>query len=1200
MFRKLLIANRGEIACRIIRTLRRMGVASVAVYSEADVHSAHVRDADEAICIGPAQVAQSYLQSERILDAAAQSGAEAIHPGYGFLSESAEFAAACNARALRFVGPTPEQIKRFGLKHEARALAQQLGVPLLPGSELLPGLSEAEHVAEGIGYPVMLKSTAGGGGIGLRVCHDLASLREGFEAVARLSRSNFKHAGVFVEKFLPTARHIEVQIFGDGRGGVLTLGERDCSAQRRNQKVIEETPAPGLRPETRRALAQQAERLGRAVAYASAGTVEFVLDAQTEQFYFLEVNTRLQVEHGVTEAVTGIDLVEWMILQAAGTWQLPALAPTPRGAAIEVRVYAEDPAKQFQPSTGLLTRVALPSQARCDSWIETGTEVTPHYDPLLAKIIVHADDRAAALVQLRAALADTRLDGLETNLSYLRAIAEEPSFVEGRLTTRSLEALRYTPRSFDVVDGGTQTTVQDYPGRQGHWAVGVPPSGPMDDYAFRCANRLVGNDEGEAALELTLTGPRLVCNARTHVAITGADMRASLDGQPVPMWRAFEVQAGQTLALGAVHGGGVRAYLAVQGGFDIPEYLGSRATFMLGRFGGHAGRALRSGDVLHLRARQIDAELHAPEPLELEAPVYTSRWEIGVLYGPHAAPDFFTVQDIETLLGTDFEVHYNSDRTGVRLIGPRPQWARKDGGDAGLHPSNIHDNAYAIGALDFTGDMPVILGPDGPSLGGFVCPVTIATSERWKMGQLKAGDRVRFLLLKAAEAEHAREERRARPVRAAALPPLAARRALNVGALADVLSQQVARADRPAVTYRRAGDAYLLVEYGPLELDLGLRFRVHVLMQALEERALPGIVDLTPGIRSLQIHYAPHVLSEQRLLDALAELEAQLPNSDDIEVPTRIVHLPLSYEDPSTLLAIEKYMRSVRKEAPWCPSNIEFIRRINGLSHVDDVRRIVFDASYLVLGLGDVYLGAPVATPLDPRHRLVTTKYNPARTWTPENAVGIGGAYLCVYGMEGPGGYQFVGRTLQMWNTYRVTREFPHGRPYLLRFFDQLRFFPVAADELQRIRAHFLEGKYPLRIEPQTFSYRDYRAFLAQHAESIADFGRTQRAAFVAERERWAAAGQDLVQASEPPALQQDEAQLPAGVSAIASPVAGSLWKVLVDVGQHVEMGAPVLIVEAMKTEITVRAQVSGRVQALRIAEGEPVVPGKPLVLLAT
>jgi urea carboxylase len=400
--------------------------------------------------------------------------------------------------------------------------------------------------------------------------------------------------------------------------------------------------------------------------------------------------------------------------------------------------------------------------------------------------------------------------------------------------------------------------------------------------------------------------------------------------------------------------------------------------------------------------------------------------------------------------------------------------------------------------------------------------------------------------------------------------------------------------------YRRAGDDYLLVEYGPLELDLGLRLRVHLLMQALQVRKLPAIHELTPGIRSLQVRYAPELLSCQALLTLLAEVEHELPAVDEIELPTRIVHLPLSWEDPATLLAIEKYMRVVRKDAPWCPSNIEFIRRINGLASVEEVRRIVFDASYLVLGLGDVYLGAPVATPIDPRHRLVTTKYNPARTWTPENAVGIGGAYLCIYGMEGPGGYQFVGRTLQMWNTHRTTREFVPQHPWLLRFFDQIKFYPVAADELLRMRADFLQGKLELRMENETFHFGSYRKFLADHADGIASFKRTQSAAFLAERERWAALGQDLVTPVSPEPGRREHAlsQLPAGMHAVKSPLAGNLWKLLVEPGQRVEAGTPVAIIEAMKTEINVRADQSGRVRELCAEPGATVLAGDRLLVL--
>ena len=308
------------------------------------------------------------------------------------------------------------------------------------------------------------------------------------------------------------------------------------------------------------------------------------------------------------------------------------------------------------------------------------------------------------------------------------------------------------------------------------------------------------------------------------------------------------------------------------------------------------------------------------------------------------------------------------------------------------------------------------------------------------------------------------------------------------------------------------------MEFGPPVLDLGLRLRAHALMQALEARKIDAIIDLTPGIRSLQIHHDPIALPTRNLLALLHDIQRDLPRLEEIVIPTRVVHLPLSWEDPATLVAIEKYTRSVRPDAPWCPSNIEFIRRINGLPSVDDVRRIVFDASYIVLGLGDVYLGAPVATPLDPRHRLVTTKYNPARTWTPENAVGIGGAYLCVYGMEGPGGYQFVGRTVQMWNTHRSTEDFREGKPYLLRFFDEIRFEPVGPDELLRLRESFPYGKTHVRIEESSFRYSTYKRWLEENSASIAAFKRGQQAAFEAERERWRAAGQDVVASVAPPA----------------------------------------------------------------------------------
>jgi len=1218
MFDKVLIANRGAIACRIIRTLRRIGVKSVAVYTDADALSRHVVEADEAYCIGSGTASESYLRADKIFEIARHAGAKAIHPGYGFLSEKADFAEQCAAHGIRFIGPTPQQMRAFGLKHTARELALQNGLPLLPGTGLLEDLDDAFRQAMHIGYPVMLKSTAGGGGIGMRLCWNREELGGAYEAVKHLAQNNFKDAGLFLEKFVENARHIEVQIFGDGKGGVIALGERDCSMQRRNQKVVEETPAPNLAPHTRQALLNAAVQLGKSVNYQSAGTVEYIYDASTGEFYFLEVNTRLQVEHGVTEEVTGIDLVEWMVRQAAG--DLPPLESfdiEPRGASIQVRVYAENPARDFQPSCGTLTEAQFPSpdEARIETWVERGVEITPFYDPMLAKIIVHATDREQAISRLLAALDATALYGIETNLDYLKQILQSSAFRGGRHATSFLNGFHYTAHTVDVLSPGVQTTVQDYPGRIGYWSVGVPPSGPMDGLAFRLANRLVGNAEDKAGLEITLAGPTLRFNCNSVIAVCGAPMDVRLDGEPLTQWRAQPVKAGAILQFGKLMNHGCRTYLAVRGGFNVPDYLGSKSTFTLGQFGGHAGRTLLTGDVLRIiPADPLTVGDNAGHALSEELiPRYSDKWEIGVMYGPHGAPDFFTDDDIRTFFAVDWEVHYNSSRSGVRLIGPKPRWARSDGGEAGLHPSNIHDNAYAVGSVDFTGDMPVILGPDGPSLGGFVCPVVIVQAELWKMGQLKPGDTVRFCRMSMAQAL-ALEKLQDTTIRNLRIPKVVpqvrepakgAGSPGSPGAMAGPILRSIPRtAVQVEVMYRQAGDKNLLVEYGPLELDLNLRFRAHALMEHLQSAVdagqLKGILDLTPGIRSLQIHFDARLLPRDKLLNALISAEGRLPDVEHLEVPTRVVHLPLSWDDRATRLAIEKYMQSVRSDAPWCPSNIEFIRRINGLDSIEEVQRILFEASYLVMGLGDVYLGAPVATPVDPRHRLVTTKYNPARTWTPENAVGIGGAYLCIYGMEGPGGYQFVGRTLQMWNRYRQTADFREGKPWLLRFFDQVRFYPVSESELLKLRQDFITGHFKLKVEEATFSLKQYNAFLQENAASIGAFKSRQQAAFEAERERWKAAGQAeyVSETVLEEAGTQSELDLPAGAQAVTTHVTGTVWKLLAAEGDRVEAGSPVLVVESMKMEFSVDAPISGRIRHLFSREGAHVSAGQMLLVI--
>ena len=1183
MLSRILIANRGAIAVRIIRTLKQMGITAIAVYAEADKHAEHVRLADAAFSLGEGNVRETYLDQDKLFAIVRESGAQAIHPGYGFLSENARFVERCAAEKVIFLGPTTEQMAAFGLKHRARELAEQNNVPLLPGSGLLRDVSQAVAAAQETGYPVMLKSTAGGGGIGMQRCDDEQALREAFERVKRLAGNNFADDGVFLEKFIARARHIEVQVFGDGEGGVIALGERDCSAQRRNQKVIEETPAPRLSDATRKALQETAVRLCQAVNYRSAGTVEYVYDDQSQQFWFLEVNTRLQVEHGVTEMVYGVDIVRWMVELGAQTLPpLETLRTTPQGHAIQVRLYAEDPAKNFQPVAGTLSEVTFPhavdgAQLRIDHWLSSGCEISPFYDPMLAKVIVHAKDRPAALAALQTALDESRLYGIENNLIWLRHLLTLPQVQAGEVITATLGQVRWQPATLDVLTGGTLTTVQDLPGRTGYWHVGVPPSGPFDSLAFRLGNALLGNAPDAAGLEITLRGPTLRFNQACSIVLTGAPIEAMREKETLPMGRVIDIAAGETLRLGAISGAGCRSYLLLAGGLDCPHYLGSRSTFTLGKFGGHAGRALRAGDVLHLAAPALRPLAALPANAY---PAMTNHWQLRVIYGPHGAPDFLTDDDISAFFSARWQVHYNSSRTGIRLIGPKPQWARPDGGEAGMHPSNIHDNAYAFGTVDYTGDMPVILGPDGPSLGGFVCPATVIGKDLWKLGQLKAGDTLEFVPVTLEEADSTNE-----------VAPAAAVSSLP----SPVLWQDAARDGMPAMTVRAAGDSFLLVEYGELKLDIALRFRAHALMQKLESEPQAGRLEMTPGIRSLQIHFDPQICPRAILLKSVIEADLSLGDLHDARVPSRTVWLPLSWDDEACREAITRYTQSVRPGAPWCPNNIEFIRRINGLESVAQVKEIVFDASYLVMGLGDVYLGAPVATPPDPRHRLVTTKYNPARTWTAENSVGIGGAYLCVYGMEGPGGYQFIGRTLQMWNRDRQTEAFT--QPWLLRFFDQIRFYPVSHDELLEIRERFPWGDYPLRVEEGEFSLSAYQQMLQDEAQSIDAFQQRRQQAFDDELARWRAEGQFTFDSALDEQPTGDEA-IPESCHGVESQVAGSVWQWLVQPGEQVREGQIIGILESMKMEIPVTAPVDGTVHALQRQQGHQVQAGQLLMLI--
>lgn len=444
MFKKILIANRGEIACRVIKTAHRLGIATVAVYSDADRDALHVRQADEAVHIGPAASAQSYLRIANILDAVSATGADAVHPGYGFLSENSNFADALKANGIAFIGPSPVSIEAMGDKITSKKIAASAGVSTVPGHmAVIEDAGEAVRIAVDIGFPVMIKASAGGGGKGMRIAWNAVEAREGFHSSRNEAKNAFGDDRIFIEKFVTEPRHIEIQVLGDQYGTIVYLGERECSIQRRNQKIIEEAPSPFIDEATRHAMGKQAVALAKAVGYHSAGTVEFIVD-RDRNFYFLEMNTRLQVEHPVTELVTGIDLVEEMIRIAAGEkLRFDQEDVTLNGWAIESRLYAEDPYRNFLPSIGRLTRYRPPTEGaradgsliRNDTGVVEGSEISMHYDPMIAKLCTWAPDRLGAINAMGAALDDFELEGIGNNLPFLAAVMDHPRFREGRLST---------------------------------------------------------------------------------------------------------------------------------------------------------------------------------------------------------------------------------------------------------------------------------------------------------------------------------------------------------------------------------------------------------------------------------------------------------------------------------------------------------------------------------------------------------------------------------------------------------------------------------------------------------------------------------------------------------------------------------------------------------------------------------------------
>lgn len=1238
-FSTVLVANRGEIAVRLIRGVQSLGLEAVAVYTAADVTALHVQLADVAVSLGTEPTA--YTDVSALLNAAKETGAGAVLPGYGFVSENDEAAAAFENAGVRWIGPTPDQITRFASKTGARAMAVAAGVAVSPGSAALADAEDAERAAIEVGFPALFKASAGGGGMGQAVAESAGDVAAAFRAVRTQADTLFGGGDIFVERYIAHARHVEVQVFGNGKGGVVALGLRDCSVQRRRQKVIEEGPPPMLEEKVCKELSDAAIALCASYKYRSAGTVEFVVDAGTGEWFFLEVNTRLQVEHGVTELTTGVDIVHCMIKLAAGNDVLKSLShDREKGFAIEARIYAENPVKDFAPSPGVLSEMKWPEEGidektggvvRVDSWARRGVEISSNYDPLLGKVLAHGSTREIAIAVLRKALKETVVHGVSTNKELILQVLENEHFAKGQYTTSLLKTFPIKSSSVEVIAPGVQSSLQDYPGRVGYWNVGVSPSGAMDMYAMNIANSLVGNASDACALEMTVKGATLKFHRTSIIALTGCRFHAEIDdGKPVPWWTPFKIEAGSVIEMDGVEvnegdrkvdtkfkfrPGGKIAYCAVRGGFDAPKYLGSTSTFPTGKFGGVHGRFLKAGDFLPLGDT---SEISTSWPLDVQLPErlipnYANKEIIvGALNGPHGSEDFLHTESLTNIWTHAFKVHHAANRLGVRLIGPTPKWNRKDGGSAGLHPSNLHDYTYAPGAVNFSGNTPIVLMLDGPSLGGFICPITVATSEMWKVSQALPGSTIRFRQVKYDDARYGISNMNTvweyvrtadfNAVTNTSWSPHWVNTVKSVSLPAIIASLDPEQGDNAEikVAYRMSGDEHVLIEYGDIKLDLAYRMRVHMLMEELKKKDF--IKELCPGVRSLLVRYNATKTHVTSLLSFMTELEQGVLGSlDKLVVPSRVIHLPLAFNDRWTKDALERYQRSVRPEAPYLPSNVEFVRRINGLSTIDQVRDIMLSAEYCVLGLGDVYLGAPCAVPVDPRHRLVTSKMAPARLFTHEGTVGIGGTYMCIYGMDSPGGYQLMGRTLPIWDSYGSIppshRGAPPSVPWLLRFFDRVRFHLVSDDELESMRERYRRGEVKLDIREETFSYKDHVSFIHDNADSIAEFTSTQSIAFDEERARWEASGEADTDAAAAHAARETaaptavaaEEKLPLYAVQVRAGVAASVWSVLVSDGDIVEAGQSLFALESMKIELSVDAPVGGIVQNVRAEKGDNV-----------
>lgn len=1256
--KRVLIANRGEIAVRFIQCCKKNSLHSIAVYSTEDSDSDHVSQADESILL-KGTGSSAYTDISQFISVAETVKADVVLPGYGFLSENSEFAEKITNAGIIFAGPDAKSIELFGIKHAARKIAELNSVPVLSGSPLFEDSDSALTYARTIGFPIMVKSTAGGGGMGLKVCWNEESLNAAVSEVISRGKTLYKNPGIFLEKYIQSGRHIEVQFFGNGLGEVVTFGERECSIQRRHQKVIEEAPSPfvGENEKLRESLCLCASKLASSRFYRSAGTVEFLLDDSTGEFYFLEMNTRLQVEHGVTELVWGIDLVYLMLLQAEyqarGDEGIPSKTLhayrnncSPKGHAIEGRLYAENPAKDFKPSPGILhlvdiNRVQMPDiKSRIDTWVATGTKISPYFDPLLAKFMCWGVDREKSRNGLISSLEYSQILGPPSNKEYIISILRSEEFMKGRtLTTFLTNDFCFSPKMIEFIRGGSYTTIQDLPGRVGYNG-GVPLGGAADPMHLQLANLIVGNERYVEALEMSIKGPKIKFYSSAIICLAGGEFQLKVNGIEMPLFAAIKVTAGSIVSIGKQLGTGARTYLAIKGGLpNVAKYLGSKSCTPTLSLGGHQGRVIMQGDCLDISDGPSfeECEVGFKLPADKAPPRLKNKediWNIHVLSGPHDTSDICSPQKLEKFYDTVYTVNINSNRGCTKLDGQADVFSRNDGGDGGSHPSNILEYPYPTCGISVIGNTMALFGPDGGTLSGYTCIAVPLTCDWWKNGQAEVGAKIRFIPVTYNEATNMNSECEdyilnvAKAIESANECPnfpmsTSKHRAFTINKL-GLLYHRDQTSSLPEVNVRQAGENMILIDFGIRRFDFVSCGRQRIIEEVLEASKNEEIIRVESCTGAIAVVFDTEIAFQSKMLKKILEIEEAIPPARELKIKSTLYRLPCTFNHSALDHCIERYMHSQRPYAAYLPSNAEYVMKANNIHTFDQFKKLIIGQRQVVTAVS-FFCGNTLTVNLDPRTRIQTGKYNPPRTFTPKGAIGSGSVGQSIYSIDCPGGFMIWAMTLPdlCWDTFSRLKTLQPGRPWFFSNFDQIEYYEVDEAELTRLNNSLLTGNFDISGEIVELDYSEYLDFCERVDPEVEKLNSIKSSLThkLAEEdmqsfENWENELRDLASKKRSYATDEKNSFDDSSAIAITGGISANIFRINVKPGDVVNSDTELIVLEAMKMEIHISASSQDeesddeenqqqarnsklKVLSIPVSEGDVAGPGDPLIFLS-